>query len=106
MNFEVILIKNALSSQTTEFQLSPEVAHYAIPSYIWNKWSDEIQNSALEAFLKGKTPFHLEYDVSENGNTCHQKLFGVLAGKPGTHKRHRNKATSIIIRKSERESMY
>ena len=49
MNFEFVLIKNAISSQTNEFQLAPEVAEYAIPSYIWNNWSDEIQNCALEA---------------------------------------------------------
>ena len=34
MNFEYVLIKNAISSQTTEFQLAPEVAEYAIPSYL------------------------------------------------------------------------
>ena len=69
MNFDCILIKNALSSQTTEFQLAPAVAEYAIPSYIWNTWSDEIQNSALEAFLNWDKPFHLEFDVSNAGDT-------------------------------------
>ena len=83
MNFECILIKNALSSQTTEFQLAPAVAEYSIPSYIQNTWADEIQNAALEAFLNGYTPFHLEYDVSYYGQTCHRKIFAAFARKPG-----------------------
>ena len=62
MNFECVLIKNAIFSQTIEFELAPEVAEYAIPSYIWNNWSDEIQNCALEAFLNGNTPFNLKFD--------------------------------------------
>ena len=66
MNFECFLTKNALSSQTMEFQLAPAVAEYSIPSYIWNTWSDEIQNAALETFVNGYKPFHLEYDVSNN----------------------------------------
>ena len=81
MNFECILIKNALSSQITEFQVAPAVAEYSIPSYIWNTWSDEIQNAALESFLNGYTPFHLEYDVSNNGQTYHQKIFAAFARK-------------------------
>ena len=106
MNFECILIKNALSSQTTEFQLAPAVAEYSIPSYIWNTWSDEIQNAALEAFLNGYTPFHLEYDVSNNGQTCHRKIFAAFARKQGERSRKRKKNNSILIRKSLMQSTY
>ena len=106
MNFECILIKNALSSQTTEFKLAPAVAEYAIPSYIWNTWSDEIQNSALEAFLNGDKPFHLEFDVSNTGDTCHRKIIGAFARKSGEHSRNRKKIKLILIRKTEIQSTY
>ena len=74
--------------------------------HIWNNWSFEIQNWALEAFLNWNTPFHLEFDVSNNGETCHQKIFGATARKPGERSRQRKPTNSNLIQKSEMQSTY
>ena len=94
MNFECIHIKNALSSQTTKFQLAPAIAEYSIPSYIWNTWSDEIQNAALEALLDGYTPFHLKYVVSKNGQIAIERFSQHL---PANQENARVKESKIFL---------
>lgn len=98
---ELILIKNALCSQSTEWELDPEVAEYAVSLPIWKKWSPQVRDRALKEFLLGNPPFQTVYDVSTNGLTYHRKVFGNLAAKPGTYRRKSRKHQSVVIKRIE-----
>ena len=104
MNMELILIKNALSSQCTEFELAPEVAEHAIALSTWRKWSPQVRERALKEFLLGNAPFQSVFNVSTDGLTFHRKTFGTLACKPGSNFRKRTHKGSVLIHRSEAHS--
>ena len=94
MRFELILISNALSGQSNEFELTPDSLHYAIPQEVWRKWSQSIRERALREFLKGNKPFLKVHQVSADRLTLHHKPSVTIAAKPGTRLRKRLRVTS------------
>ena len=48
--------------QSNEYELAPDVRHYAILSAQWRKWSGAVKDCALQEFLLGNPPFQsLQY---------------------------------------------
>ena len=101
MNMELILIKNALSSQCTEFELAPELAEHAISLSTWRKWYPLVRERAFREFLLGNQPFQSVFDVTLDGQSFHRKIFGTLASKPGSNYRKRSHKGSVLIHRSE-----
>ena len=99
MRFELLQIRNALCSQSTELELTPDVRDYLISTALWRKWSPAVRDRALKEFLLGNTPFQLAFDVSADGNTFLPKKFSRTALKPGTFQRRRKHAPSTLIRR-------
>ena len=103
---EILLIKNALSGQSTECELDPSCDQYAIPKHVWQKWSESVRNHALREFILGNPPFLHEFDVSLKGITCQRKRFRAIAGKPGSTPRKRRRSEKVIIKKSNAHIQY
>lgn len=100
MRLELLQIRNALCLQSNEYELTPDVRDYAIPSSLWRKWSPAVKDRALREFLLGNPPFHKVFDVSHDGLTFIPKTFSKLAQKPGAFSRKRHQPPSTIIHRS------
>ena len=85
--------------QSNEYELAPDVRHYAILSAQWRKWSGAVKDRALQEFLLGNSPFKTVYKVSNDGLTFFPKKFSKLAQKPGAFQRHRKQPPCSIIKR-------